>query len=884
MIMRDFLLKIKNLIVTLLGMFDRLMRGLDCVALPVGIVGLIYAICAPKSEALPGIIITASALGFVYILYGLILFFLQRVKFDWHLLKGHFLRKVSVLVLLTPFVLYTTMHLINGSVLSAELTYDENLYKKNKVKESVTITDSLSMSILQGIASLHDAEISDGKLQVEKSNLPDRIRNQQENPSLFWSIYYHFIDPGNQHMTTSPRGRKWAALIGILGVFLLNGLLVSSIVGWVDSRKEKWLKGEVRYKCFLKLWSHYVIIGGNDMVAGIVRQLLNCSKSYILIQTNRDVETFRRELFTGLTEDEQKRIIVYYGSRTSSEDIANLMLGKAKEVYILGEDTRTDDIESYHDTMNMKCLELISDCVKNIDTFNKNTPLTCRVMFEYQTSFNILQVTDVDGDKIKFLPFNYYEMWAQRVLICQKLKDKNKCYYLPLEGFEGIKSEDDNFVHFVVVGMSRMGLAMAIEAAHLAHYPNFETKKKRTRITFIDTLMEQEKLFFMGRFKEMFSVARYREVDSKCRDMYSSRAFPWVDPLYSTIYKSTTSHYLGENFVDIEWEFLNGSVENPDIQKYLVDAAANEQAKLTIAVCLPENSRAIAAAAYLPDSVYESKSTIQVLVYQRLNDNLLSQINNNERYCKKLKAFGMASECYDSELIEVSEFMAAAVDKAYNQHAWVCMVARYRGTGMIDEDFDNLSGGSYSKVLASRADIQDDCKDWMLANNHTRDYSMVEADLKIFREQMNNKYSPSGGIATSKDKPKMARMWSNQYNIYTMWTKFRCAGIHPASGYVWKSPAILDELGMMEHNRWVVEQLLLRYRPLTENEQNLAKIIDLYSSTTQKRIFKNDFAHLDICSNNILRSVDFNVAGLDKKLLRILPTEYKKYLDSKKCR
>jgi len=391
--------------------------------------------------------------------------------------------------------------------------------------------------------------------------------------------------------------------------------------------------------------------------------------------------------------------------------------------------------------------------------------------------------------------------------------------------------------------------------------------------------MEQEKLFFMGRFKEMFSVARYREVDSKCRDMYSSRAFPWVDPLYSTIYKSTTNHYLGENFVDIEWEFLNGSVENPDIQKYLVDAAANEQAKLTIAVCLPENSRAIAAAAYLPDSVYESQSTIQVLVYQRLNNNLLSQINNNERYCKKLKAFGMASECYDSKLIEVSECMVKTIKAAYEQYGWKKMVKRCKEKGLIEDDYEYLSGDVYDSSSSSKNEIEKECNGWMNEYKDKPEYSNVKGKLNEFRKEMDGKFGSPTNKTQSPDKPKSAKMWSNQYNIYTMWTKFRCVGLDPIIQDF--DPKALDKLGKVEHNRWIVEQLLLRYRPLTKEEQLNAQIKDLYSSSKQKNTYKKKFAHLDICSNARLADVDCNVAELDQELIGVIPKAYRNYLEKK---
>ena len=146
----------------------------------------------------------------------------------------------------------------------------------------------------------------------------------------------------------------------------------------------------------------------------------------------------------------------------------------------------------------------------------------------------------IDGEKIKFLPFNYYEMWAQKVLVCKELgKDVKQYSYLPLEGVNGIRSNDEDFVHFVVVGMSRMGLAMAIEVAHLAHYPNFVTNKKRTRITFIDSNMEQEKHFFMGRFKEMFSLARHRYVSDATPGIYdNTEIYPWADPFNKEKYKS----------------------------------------------------------------------------------------------------------------------------------------------------------------------------------------------------------------------------------------------------------------------------------------------------------------------------------------------------------
>ena len=830
-----------------------LFKNIDLVVILFGITTLILTIleqiiCLCDISKI--FIYISGFIGFIYILYPVYLWFVRSADFDWHLINGHFLRKVVCLVCLMPFVLVSIFY-IGNYLFGLEFT---ELYKENSYTSS--------------------------------------------KESIFWIIYNHFIDPGNQYMASTHYGRIFTAIIAILGVVLLNGLFVSSIIGWVDRRKEKWINGEVYYKRGLK--PEYVIIGGNDIVIGIAKHLLNkiesskcIRKSYILIQTSCNIESFRRNLFSSITEKQQKKIVIYYGNRDSQSDIDKFNLKNTKEIFVIGEDTRSDDIESYHDTINMECLKLISNKISNIKTFNKNNKLVCRVMFEYQTTFNILQVTDIDGTKIKFIPFNYYEMWAQDVLICKELENKDKCKYLPLEGFEGIKLEDkDSFVHLVIVGMSRMGVAMAIEAAHLAHYPNFDKYKKRTRITFIDANMQNEKHFFMGRFKELFSISRYRDVlnDKKSesnRLYYDFENYLWKDPLKESDFYS----HLGTDFIDIEWEFLNGSIEDPDIQDYLTDAANENGAKLTIAICLPENSKAIAAAAYLPDNVYKSSNTLQILVYQRLNDELLKQINeNNTRYQRKLKAFGMASDCYDSSLIDISETIGEKINNRYDEkheEKVINIINDISKNGLNEEVLKELSK-SYSKITDTK--LKNEIKiiwgKWFDENPYIEDkekwnsYGWEDKKNEITKELEtyinHNDYEEDKKHNTNTGKSSSAKMWSNSYNVFSMWTKFRCFGINPLNGEVFDNEN-LEEVAKVEHNRWVVEQLLLRYRPLTKIEQEEVKITGIYSPSYLKNDLKKNFAHLDICSNEILNNIDYNMSEVDKVLVSILPDTYKKF-------
>lgn len=566
-----------------------------------------------------------ALMGIGYYLYALRLWLCNKPKFDWHLINGAFMRKVLVLVLLTPFIFALT---------------------------------TLIFTSIKG-NGFHLVDIG--------SHQPP------ENPySPFMEVLYHFIDPGNLH--TAGEGTSYLVfIIAICGVFLLNGVLISSIVGWIDKRKERYLQGLEPYQRFLKRKEHYVIIGGSDIVEGIVEQIFetpqkNGEMPYILIQTSNNVEEFRHKLFSGLDIEQQKHIIIRYGNRNVEEDIEKLYLNKALEVYVIGEETRTDDMESYHDTMNMKCLNLIYEKVNDNTSFAKSDEdnrLVCYFMFEYQTTFNVFQYSEISQEIkecINFKPFYYYEMWAQRVLVCKELENEANCEYLPLEGIKGIKKDAEDYVHLVIVGMTRMGTALATQAALMAHYPNFVEKGIRTKITLIDENADKEKNFFIDRYDRLFAISNwsYKEM---------VRAESGKDEL-KTVYthKPTDCEHLGGDFLDVEWEFIQGTVAQLELQKYIEDSII-EKTKMTIAICKDEPSRCLAAALNLEWRIYEKAK--QVLVYNRYDDALIEKLKNQGKYDiyspfkNKIKAFGMASKCFRKDILEDSDTLAKEFHKVY---------------------------------------------------------------------------------------------------------------------------------------------------------------------------------------------------------------------------
>ena len=683
---------------------------------------------------------------------------------------------------------------------------------------------------------------------------PDRV--EKDTPaSILWHTYYLLIDSGNQHSySKNLQGRFLVGFLGLFSLILLNGLLISAVMTTLDRHKEKWRDGVLRYKP-KALNGHLVIIGGNDMVASIIEHEMNRPNiRTILILTSRNVDEFRRELKATLTVDESKRkdmykIVIYYGDRSSAVDIEKLYLDKASEVFVLGEESSNDDADSYHDTLNMSCVQHITNCLNN-----RTTKFSCHVMFEYQTTFAALQLATegVNKFRIELKPFNYYEMWCQKCF-GGDYKDKNgkEEYYIPLDG-EGIKEQDDTFVHLVIIGMSRMGVAMGHTAAHLAHYPNFITKGVRSRITFIDTNADTERDFLKGRYHELFKLARYRTIDTTVEDFDANKDVTWVNENYES--------HLGKDFIDVEWEFVKGGIESDSVRQYLVKIAENENARLTVAVCLPESNAAVATAIYLPDKIYNKAQ--QVLVYQRKNGVVVDQISqNNKRYNKKLRAFGMIGKCYDFDLIEEFEALGSYIGKKYKEY---------------DDDLENNFIAEHPLTAeddAAKKKAFDEITAEELANKRVQ--SAIQRGLTIPQEDLN----------LINQKPK-THEWQNYYNILTLRSKMRSCGLDYRTQASF-APEHLAILGQVEHNRWLTEKLLQGFKPLDIDKQkefysNHDGIVEgyvLFTTWTERCKYykkksdlkKDEHKHLDICSNEILALVDPESVGRDGALIEHLP-------------
>ena len=887
-----------------------------------------------------------GAYGISYCLYWTIIWFFCPIKRDLMLMKGSaFIWRVIFFVALVPFSCVLLLLLFEGRNFKAqELIYAPELTECDTIRIPQHVPDFRSnVEIISSskndtlLFRFHDIALLDSVCKRNKEELitkpslwsamlhEDVMRvdtltennekyinviyrkgldadsiSAQKNPSVLWAVFYHFVDPGNQHMTTTDKGRTLALIIALLGVVLMNGLLVSTIINWIDRRKERWTNGEMRYGfCALFLKKYAVVIGACETAPTIIKKLMNGQGekpdlNYVILLTNGNVAEVRRKVTSYLDDAERKKLIIYSGQLDSIEEIYKLRLKHATEIYVLGENADDKDSFSYHDTQNMKCVHNIASCLADKCVERR---VVCRVLFEYQTTYSVFQfseIPDIIRQRLVFIPFNNYENWAQRVLVTgeytevvkkvlpmQRFKDLKpiflnkilhfivnsiqgfmpkeneelrKIEYLPLEGKGGIhskrekscgdektknvsrknkKKEPDKYVHLVIVGMSKMGIAMAIQAAQVAHFPNFKPEDKkplRTRITFIDPNADNEMNFFMGRFSNLFDLSRRRYMDATVDNLCLSE-IEWEDPISDI---NSPYNYLGPNFIDVEWEFIKGNVELPSVRKYLemisVDKPENEKSILSLAVCLPMAHEAIAASLYMPACIYNKAQ--QIWVYQREASDIVfnlyyeeSNSDNKDKRYEKLRPFGMQNADFTMEK-----------DNYYR--AQLCNYV-----------YELMFKGNSKKIINQIiADIEN---------------ASDKVKMKVAREYWK--------------KLTIFNRWSNRYLANSFETKIRSVGEH-ISDYPLRYCDICNAfaeqeeiLAECEHNRWNVQQLLMGFRAYTMRE------IDEYSKSVDKKTFKSDMkkgrekAHLNICSFAHLDDVDEGAKDYDRIFNHAIP-------------
>ncbi len=441
-----------------------------------------------------------------------------------------------------------------------------------------------------------------------------------------------------------------------------------------------------------------------------------------------------------------------HGASNSEEDLRKLHIQNAHRVIILGD----SDCEA-HDALTMQCWRRINLSLKK----RENKKLECDVLFNDQSIFALLQKIGINTDhnsrqdQIHSRLFNFYETWAQKVIVDNKALIRDKIIeYTPLDRKEGIRYDSDKNVHFVIMGMNNMGIALAIEAARTAHFPNFiHDKSRKTHITFIDPNAEQEMNRLISRYSHLFELLDFDYTDT-------TQELAQCSPVEQ--YKNHDLEYT--DFLDIRFSFIKGDFESPRVRKILSDWAQSETNILTVAVCHDDTAKSTDVGLYLPPIIFSKQ--IPVFIRQQETSELFTERAIGDllgnKY-KNIRPFGMVNECFSMEIREI--------EKIAMKVKWI---------------YDTYTYFRHDEKLEKEQALQ-----------KTKESVIDEEKLK-----------------EAWQREKLPYRWSNIYHAYTIGVKNRSFNLLDRE----MTEEDLLRLANVEHNRWNVERLIFGYRATTKQE------------------------------------------------------------------
>lgn len=435
----------------------------------------------------------------------------------------------------------------------------------------------------------------------------------------FLRIIELLLDPGAFAGNNPFELPIWLAWVTtICGAVFFTAMLITVIGNIVSNRINDFKKGLLRYD----FDDHILILGANSMLVNMLKELAkekDVKKRKIVILTNGDTEVLKDMVEVKFPKYSKFLDITYmYGHRELEETLGYVQVDEAHSIYILGEEDEID-----HDSKNIQCWRTICKLCKNL-----KSQLPCYMVVDRMSSFHVFQFSNNSCNNVKLTIINSLENWAQRVLVAGDYEDGKR--YPSIIGKDSSDYAKD--VRFVVFGMSQMACTMATTVAHIVHKPGFKAGEcaGRTKISFVQPGIVKEMNFFKGHYESLFKLSH--------SSLWTFDGTKW------NVVSETPDSIIYGDFLDVEWEFIDGSIEEDHVRDLICGYAVNENEFMSITVCHQEIEQNVPASLYLPGIIYEKQ--IPVFVYQPDDGDILKMANETSKY-RNVFPFGMKQECYD---------------------------------------------------------------------------------------------------------------------------------------------------------------------------------------------------------------------------------------------
>ncbi|MCM1503082.1 MAG: hypothetical protein NC115_10525 [Bacteroidales bacterium] len=566
---------------------------------------------------------------------------------------------------------------------------------------------------------------------------------------VFLRIVELMLDPG-AFVGSSKYGQKIPVILQLVitlsGAVFFTAMLITAIGSIVSNRADDYRKGRVHYY----FHDHILILGANSMAINMLREKYEesrkpdaCRCRKIVILTTQDTEKLHDRIASSIPGFDRNLDVTFLnGSRAVEVTLRRLNIDDVHSIYIFGEEEEND-----HDAVNLVAWKIVQklcgEVQRNIDCYMAVDRISTYHVFQFGNSLT--------HSHLRLNVINSLEAWAQRVLVSREYMcmPKKQTIRYPAIDRAGIGLSSRKTVRFVVFGMTPMGYSMATTVAHIAHFPNFtKDTSLKTKICFIAPGIRQEMDFFMGHYSNLFRLSHARYVSWDEFGQSYSQEICKPAPAYG-------------DFLDIEWEFYDSSIENKNVRNLLEMWTGNEDEYLTISICNEEPDTNLAASLYLPEMLYTKD--IPVFVYLSVVDEVLKYAHGTRRY-HNIYPFGMKEDTYDP-LFEKRLSMAKKVNYLY------CLKdSGHEFKGMCKKD---------------------------------------ELDMYWWEKRTK--------------REEYAYLFSNLYAANSIPLKLRSVGIDPDDCKAFQERLSEDDvhiLAEVEHNRWNVERLLIGFSAMTSKQRN----------------------------------------------------------------
>ena len=302
------------------------------------------------------------------------------------------------------------------------------------------------------------------------------------------------------------------------------------------------------------------------------------------------------------------------------------LINQCDELFLLSDPTKGKEADS--DNAVLAELWTLADKMDAVTMGERRK--TCHLMLQSQKTLDSMRTCDLCSpirNLMDVYPFTMEEMWSRSIVL----------------DHTAITIQSERHVHLVAFGMDEIANMVAINAAHTSHFPNYlRDHSLRTRITMVDEQASSKYKMFVQRYQHLFDNSYYRVVSPSA----SKPVRLFHQPMYAV---------SREDFVDVEWEFVEATSWNADLQDKLRQWSADPKQLLTVVMAYSDGNRNLSEVIRLPEGLFSKQIPIYVYSEQEVKFS----------HCPSIRCFGMLDRGYDVSLPLVR--MAMNVNYIYDR-------------------------------------------------------------------------------------------------------------------------------------------------------------------------------------------------------------------------